>query len=131
MGPHERPSGRATRRLGRLRLSLVLAACVWSWQTDALADDGNGTGGRADEATEHSIVLGVGGTTEVELGSGALHAGANVMVEWEAVENWLELEVGASVLSVDHGVQIPIDLLVKKPFTLAPWAEFMVVLVGW
>jgi hypothetical protein len=41
-------------------------------------------------------------------------------------ENWLELEVGASVLTAPGGVSIPIDLLVKKPFTLSRWAEFMV-----
>ena len=47
------------------------------------------------------------------------------MIEWDAIEDWLELEVGASILSVDGGVEVPIDLLVKKPFKLARWAEFM------
>jgi hypothetical protein len=48
------------------------------------------------------------------------------MIEWDAIENWLEFEVGASVLTADHGIEVPIDLLVKKPFRLARWAEFMI-----
>jgi hypothetical protein len=48
------------------------------------------------------------------------------MIEWEALENWLELEVGASVLSGDGGVEIPVDLLFKKPFRLSQSAEMMV-----
>ncbi len=48
------------------------------------------------------------------------------MVEWDAIENWLEFEVGASILSADGGVEVPIDLLVKKPFRLSRWAELMV-----
>ncbi len=48
------------------------------------------------------------------------------MIEWDAIEDWLELELGASVLTADRGVEVPVDLLVKKPFKLAPWAEFMV-----
>jgi hypothetical protein len=79
-----------------------------------------------DDNTEHTIIVGVGGATELELGDGSLHPGANIMVEWDAIENWLELEVGASMLAADHGVEVPIDLLVKKPFKLTRWAEFMV-----
>jgi hypothetical protein len=80
----------------------------------------------AQDSTDHTIIVGVGGAAELELADGSLHPGANVMVEWDAIENWLELEVGASALSTAGGVQIPIDLLVKKPFKLARWAEFMV-----
>jgi hypothetical protein len=74
----------------------------------------------------HTIIVGVGGATELELADRSLHPGANLMVEWDAIENWLELEIGASVLSANRGVEAPIDLLIKKPFKLAPWAEFMV-----
>jgi hypothetical protein len=70
--------------------------------------------------------LPAGGAAELELGDGPLHPGANVMVEWDAIESWLELEVGVSVLTARGGVQIPIDLLVKTPFRLAPRAEFMI-----
>ena len=66
-----------------------------------------------------SIILGVGGATEVELGDGSVHPGANVMVEWDAIENWLEFEVGASLLTTNGGVEVPVNLLVKKPLRLA------------
>jgi hypothetical protein len=76
--------------------------------------------------TEHTIVVGVGGAAELELPGGSLHPGTNVMFEWEAIESWLELEVGASLLSADGGLAMPVDLLVKKPFRLAWWSEFMI-----
>jgi hypothetical protein len=48
------------------------------------------------------------------------------MVEWDAVENRLEFEAGASILSATGRVEVPVDLLIKKPFKLTRWAEFMV-----
>jgi hypothetical protein len=79
-----------------------------------------------EEDNDHTNIVGVGGAAELELGDGSLHPGPNIMVEWDAIENWLEFEVGASVLTADHGIEVPIELLVKKPFRLARWAEFMV-----
>jgi hypothetical protein len=108
------------------RAALAFAACVGLWQTEALADEASRTGERDEDRIEHLIVVGVGGAADLELGTGSLHPGGNLMLEWEAIENWLELEVGASVLSADGGLEIPVDLLVKKPFQLARWAEFMV-----
>jgi hypothetical protein len=106
--------------LGRLRwLAVASALCATA---SAHAEEGEGEGG----ASEHTIVVGVGGAAEVELRDGALHPGANLMVEWDAVEGWLELELEGSVLSEDGGVDVPIGLIAKKPFRLAPWAEVMV-----
>jgi hypothetical protein len=88
------------------------------------------TAARAEEddkaALEHTIILGVGGAGELELRDGSFHPGVNSMVEWEAIENWLELEVEASILAADHGVEIPIGVLAKKPFRLTRWAELMI-----
>jgi hypothetical protein len=98
-------------------LPLLLAA------TGARADEPDETG---NDNTEHTVIVGVGGAGELELADGSFHPGVNVMFEWEAVEDWLELEVGASFLSADGGLQVPIDLLVKKPFRLARWSEFMI-----
>ncbi len=75
---------------------------------------------------DHTIIVGVGSATELELRDRSLHPGVNVMVEWDAIEDWLELEVGASVLAVNRGSEVPVDLLIKKPFWLAPGAELMV-----
>ena len=48
------------------------------------------------------------------------------MLEWDAIENWLELEIGASVLTAQSGPQLPLDLLVKKPFRLTLRCELMI-----
>jgi hypothetical protein len=78
------------------------------------------------EHVEHTVIVGVGGAAEVELADGSVHPGANVMVEWDAIEDWLELELEASLLSADHGTETPIGLLFKKPFHLTRRAELMV-----
>ena len=102
------------------RLALAVLAMVLAYtECFAQAQDEQG-------APEHTIILGVGGATELELANGSLHAGGNVMVEWDAIENWLEFEVGASLLAADRGVEAPVDLLVKKPFQLTRWAEVMI-----
>jgi len=79
-----------------------------------------------DDRPDHTIIVGVGGAIEAELGTGSVHPGVNGMVEWDAIENWLELEVEASILSVDGGVEMPLGLLAKKPFRLRRWAECMI-----
>ena len=107
-------------------MALLAVAVVGARSTDALAQERKASAEGSGEGIEHTIIVGVGGAGELELGDRSLHPGVNIMVEWDAVENWLELEVGASVLSADHGVEVPIDLLVKKPFRLARWAELMV-----
>jgi hypothetical protein len=107
-----------------VRLALVLGPLTALLPTPAFAEDVK-SGTEKDSDSEHTLVLGAGGAMELELLDGSLHLGANVMVEWEAIENWLELEVGASLLADAHGVEVPVDLLVKKPFKLARWAEFM------
>lgn len=99
----------------------MLGALVVALPRVALADPEQSNG-----KLDHTLIVGVGGATELELGDGSLHPGANLMVEWDAIENWLEFEAGASVLAADHGVEVPIELLVKKPFKLASWAEFMI-----
>jgi len=75
---------------------------------------------------DHTVLIGLGGATEYELGGGSFHSGGNAMVEWDIIENWLELEVAASLLAGDKGVEVPIDLIVKKPFRLAQVVEFMI-----
>jgi hypothetical protein len=107
----------AARRVLPLFLGVSLGLLV---EGKALADEEEG------EAIEHTVIVGVGGAAELELRDGSVHLGANIMVEWDAIENWLELEVGASVLSAEGGVEVPFDLLAKKPFHLTRWSEFMI-----
>jgi hypothetical protein len=102
-------------------VALALGALIAIFPTSAFAEDV-----LAQDNLDHTIVVGVGGAAELELEDGSLRPGANIMVEWDAIENWLELEVGTSLLSRSGGVEIPIDLLIKKPFRLARRAEFMI-----
>ena len=79
-----------------------------------------------EESLDHTIIFGVGGDVELELDDGSVRAGGNVMVEWDAIEDWLELEVGASVLPAPSGTAVPMDLLVKKPFRITRGFELMI-----
>ncbi len=79
-----------------------------------------------NEELEHAIIIGLGGATEMELRGGSLHAGVNALVEYEAIANWLELELGLSILQAEGGREVPIDLLFKKPFRLTRRLELMI-----
>ena len=107
------------------RLALLLGALTALLPTPALAEDAQ-SGDETDTDSAHTLVVGAGGATELELPGGSPRLGANVMVEWEAIDDWLELEVGASLLAETNGIEVPVDLLAKKPFKLTRWAEFMV-----
>jgi hypothetical protein len=118
-GTHEQSTSRTElNAVNPYRASFILGAALTVIPRIGRAND--------NDRLDHTIIVGVGGATELELGDGSMHPGANVMVEWDAIENWLELEIGASLLAANRGVEAPIDLLIKKPFKLAPWAEFMV-----
>jgi hypothetical protein len=105
---------------GSNALLLLGVVLVLATEGEARADQ------EKDEPVEHTIVLGIGGATELELDDRALHAGADVMVEWDAIENWLELELEVSALAANHGVEVPIGLLFKKPFRVTRRFEFMI-----
>ncbi|HEX8796101.1 MAG TPA: hypothetical protein VF765_34360 [Polyangiaceae bacterium] len=102
----------------RLGVRLVLGALVVASCPAAAA--------QTRESIEHTFIVGVGGAGELELADGSIHPGANVMLEWDAIEDWLELEIGASILAIEGAAEVPIDLLIKKPFRLGPWSEFMI-----
>jgi hypothetical protein len=80
----------------------------------------------ADDAFEHTIIVGAGGAGEVEIAEGSLRTGGNVFVEWEAIAEWLELELGASLLAAEGGFELPVDLLFKKPFRVSRHVEVMI-----
>jgi hypothetical protein len=75
-------------------------------------------------AEEHTVVVGAGGTVEGEVRGGSLE-GFNAMVEVEAIESWLELELEASIVSAEGGIELPIALLFKKPFRITRQVEVM------
>jgi hypothetical protein len=55
-----------------------------------------------------------------------LNPGGNFFFEMEAIEGWLELEAGVSVVKAAAGGEVSYDLLFKKPFHLRRGIEFMV-----
>lgn len=75
---------------------------------------------------EHQVIVGLGGAVEVELPGRRTHGGGNLFLEVLVVENWLEMELGVSTLGADGGVEVPMVLLVKKPFHLHRRVELMV-----
>lgn len=104
-------------------VALLLGVLIALSASMALAEKGREGD---EEAFDHTIIIGLGGAGELELPEGSAHAGGSLFVEWEAIDRWLELELGASVLAAEGGVEVPIDLLFKKPFRLSRSIEVMV-----
>lgn len=102
------------------RVPVLAFALITLYVGSAHADESG------EKNVEHTFIVGIGAAGELELGSTSGHAGLNAMLEWETIDNWLELELGASILAADGGIELPVDLLVKKPFRLSPRIEYMV-----
>ena len=110
-------------------LVFALAALAMTGSPNVFADDDSAARPRGNEPEtqdlEHTIVVGVGGAVEEELTGGSVHSGANIFLEYKAIDHWLELELGVSVLPADGGHEVPIDFLFKKPFQLTRRLEVM------
>jgi hypothetical protein len=104
------------------RTGFVLSLVLLGVSLPTHAEEPGGPTGRS----EHTLIVGVGPAAEWEPGEGAVLPGGNLMLEWDAIEDWFEFEVGASLLASRSGLEVPVDLLIKKPFTLTSWAEVMV-----
>ena len=74
---------------------------------------------------DHAIVFEIGAEGDWSKAEG-LHTGGTFAFEVTPIEHWLELEFGVSVIPHPGGVEIPIDLLFKKPWRLSRTVEFMV-----
>ncbi len=72
----------------------------------------------------YRFVLGGGPAVEMETPTTG-HLGAAVFLELEAIDEWLELELGAQVLRTTPGREASLDLLLKKPFRVTPRLEVM------
>ena len=74
---------------------------------------------------EPAAVVEVGGAAGRDLKNGGSSFGPDLAVEVTPIENWLELEAGATPLFSRHSVEWDTDLLFKKPWDLSEKAEFM------
>ncbi len=72
-----------------------------------------------------AAIVELGGATGQNLNDGRSSFGPGVAVEVTPIENWLELEAGATPLFSRHSTEWDTDLLFKKPWTLSKEAEFM------
>jgi len=79
----------------------------------------------AQEVEDHAIVFEIGAAGDWERGE-AGHPGATVAFEVTPIEHWLELEVGATALATEGAMEVPIDVLFKKPWQPSPTFEVMV-----
>lgn len=77
-----------------------------------------------EEDKEPSAIFEAGGAGQWDLKGGSSY-GPSVAVETTPIENWLELEGGATALFSRGQTEWDTDLLIKKPFTLSDTVEFM------
>ncbi|HEY4740385.1 MAG TPA: hypothetical protein VIH76_07315 [Candidatus Acidoferrales bacterium] len=77
------------------------------------------------EADKEIAVVEVGAAANHSLTGGGSSFGPDLAVEVTPIENWLELEAGATPLFAHHSTEWDVDLLFKKPWTLSKKVEFM------
>lgn len=71
-------------------------------------------------------MLEIGPAAEWPLQGDTPNYGANIAIEREIIEGWLEIEIGMSGLWTAGRGELSWDLLFKKPFTLSPTVELMI-----
>lgn len=71
-----------------------------------------------DEKQDHVAVLELGATGEREISERNSHIGPAVGIEIEPIENWLEIECGASTYRSGGATNWELELPFKKPFRL-------------
>ena len=74
---------------------------------------------------DHAIVFELGWAGDWSRAEG-LHHGGTLAVEVTPIENWLELEIGFTAIRAEDSTEMPIDVLLKKPWRLSPKMEFMI-----
>lgn len=103
-------------------IGATILACAWLIPSAAHA---SGAGQRSPPPQEsYRFVLGAGAAAEIETPA-AVHFGAAAFLELEAIDEWLELELGAQILATAPGREASLDLLLKKPFRVTPRLEVM------
>lgn len=77
------------------------------------------------EEKDHVAVVEFGATGEREISERTSHLGPAVGIEIEPVENWLEIEFGASTYTSRGARSWELELPFKKPFQLSSTVEIM------
>ena len=103
-------------------MAVTLLACARLIPAAAHASDAEARSPPPPE--RYRFVLGAGAAAEIEPPA-AGHFGATAFLELEAIDGWLELELGAQILATAPGREASLDLLLKKPFRVTPRLEVM------
>jgi hypothetical protein len=96
----------------------ALLGCLFLYAASASAQSAG-----ADK--DPAAIVELGGAAGLSLKDGGSSFGPDVAVEVTPIENWLELEAGATPLFGHRSTEWDVDLLFKKPWTLSHKAEFM------
>ena len=72
---------------------------------------------------DHAIVFELGAAGDWSSEDGA-RPGGTFAFEVTPIEQWLELEIGVTAIHTGHGIEVPVDVLFKKPWRLSPTFEF-------
>jgi hypothetical protein len=74
---------------------------------------------------DHAIVFEFGATADCERQEHSVHTGGTFAFEVTPVENILDLEIGITALAANGGIEMPVDVLFKKPWRPLRRFEFM------
>ncbi|HWW93045.1 MAG TPA: hypothetical protein VN375_06750 [Vicinamibacteria bacterium] len=102
----------------------LLLAVVLGLATNANTDDRRAAEPTPEEAG-HALVLELGPAGDWSPRE-RLHLGGTFALEVTAIEHWLELECGLTVLHADGGAELTFDVLFKRPWRVSSQIEFMV-----
>ena len=116
----ERPQDYCQRR--RYPIATLVARALTFWALLPLAPSLAATD---DREPDHVAVLELGATGEREISESTSHIGPAVGIEIEPVENWLEVELGASTYRTQGATNWELELPFKKPFRLSSTIEVM------
>jgi hypothetical protein len=103
----------------------VVATMVFGLQSGAVAQDLKGAAKPVVDE-DHAVVFEIGAVVDWERGESEVHSGGTFAFEVTPVENRLELEIGITAVPADGGVEMPVDVLFKKPWRFSPQFEFMI-----
>lgn len=81
--------------------------------------------GTESEGKDRAAILEFAATVEREISERTSHAGPAIGVEFEPIEDWLEIEFGASTNWSRGATNWELELPFKKPFRLSETVEVM------
>jgi hypothetical protein len=109
-----------------LRTFLPVAVVFFTLASGAYGQVPEGQANVPRDGEDHALVLELGAVLDWERAEGQLHHGGTFAFEVTPIENWLELEIGITAVAADGGMEMPVDVLFKKPWRISPQFEFMI-----